>query len=129
MIFSPVMCFEYNFWVTLFNDHLIIQEIAVFKLVVSGQIWQEEWQLWLCELLLQRRENSCQASCQVSRTQITRNQNTKKRLWEIRDKITKSQNQKKEKHFMKYIIFKSNQKSSKLITAFDNYMIQLKQYL
>lgn len=30
---------------------------------------------------------------------------------------------------MKYIIFKSNQKSSKLITAFDNYMIQLKQYL
>ena len=28
------MCFEYNFWVTLFNDHLIIQEIAVFKLVV-----------------------------------------------------------------------------------------------
>lgn len=47
MIFSPVMCFEYNFWVTLFNDHLIIQEIAVFKLVVSGQIWQEEWQLWL----------------------------------------------------------------------------------
>lgn len=34
MTFFQVMCFEYNSWVTLFNDHLIIQEIAVFKLVV-----------------------------------------------------------------------------------------------